>query len=149
MDESTNSVDVTSSIEENDTQVPTIVVTSPAAHLETMGTLDDVDDDEAFISDLMAMHPNDDDIVVEDLEEIDEAVSESGHVQDSAPVESTLDVTDRRESTEDGVRQIVCSLLCIYRSLLLNYFHLVVLLSRRLIARLFFSFHVLPHKFLF
>lgn len=33
-----------------------------------MGTLDDVDEDEAFIMELMAMHPNDDDIVVEDLD---------------------------------------------------------------------------------
>lgn len=32
-----------------------------------MATLDDVDEDEAFIMELMSMHPNDDDIVVEDL----------------------------------------------------------------------------------
>jgi hypothetical protein len=39
-----------------------------------METLDDVDDDEAFIMELMSMHPNDDDIVVEDLD-LDEAES--------------------------------------------------------------------------
>jgi hypothetical protein len=38
-----------------------------------MATLDDVDEDEAFIMELMAMHPNDDDIIVEDLDlDIDE-----------------------------------------------------------------------------
>lgn len=33
-----------------------------------MATLDDIDEDEAFIMELMAMHPNDDDLIVEDLE---------------------------------------------------------------------------------
>lgn len=38
-----------------------------------MATLDDIDDDEAFINELMAMHPNDEDIVVEDLEGVEAA----------------------------------------------------------------------------
>lgn len=33
-----------------------------------MATLDDVDEDEAFIMELMAMHPHEDDLIVEDLE---------------------------------------------------------------------------------
>lgn len=48
-----------------------------------METLDDVDENEAFINDLMAMHPNDDDIVVEDLEEVDEhAATEVGTIRE-------------------------------------------------------------------
>lgn len=70
LDESTNSIDVSSNeengtVHDENTQVPAILVTSV---LQTMATLDDVDDDEAFINELMAMHPNDEDIVVEDLE---------------------------------------------------------------------------------
>lgn len=68
-----------SSIEENldDTLVPAYEATTieGAPHLESMQTLDDVDEDEAFIHDLMAMHPNDEDLVVVDLEELlDETV---------------------------------------------------------------------------
>lgn len=94
-DESVNSIDASSN-DETETQVPLVVVTCEVPHLETMSTLDDVDDDEAFISDLMAMHPNDDDIVIEDLEEIDEALP--------PPIED-IQVPERDEATEDGVRK--------------------------------------------
>jgi hypothetical protein len=36
-----------------------------------MDTVDDIDEDEAFISELMALHPNDEDIIVEDIEAIE------------------------------------------------------------------------------
>lgn len=73
LDELTNSIDVSSNEEtlhDENTQLPVILVTGSV--LQTMSTLDDVDDDEAFIHELMAMHPNDDDIVVEDLEAKDD-----------------------------------------------------------------------------
>jgi hypothetical protein len=44
--------------------------------LQPMATLDDVDEDEAFILELMSMHPNDDDIIIEDLS-IEESVDET------------------------------------------------------------------------
>jgi hypothetical protein len=76
LDESTNSIDVSSNEENNETlhanntQVPAVMeLRDGGAVLKTMATLDDVDDDEAFITELMAMHPNDDDILVEDLED--------------------------------------------------------------------------------
>lgn len=33
-----------------------------------MDTIDDIDEDETFINELMALHPNDEDIIVEDIE---------------------------------------------------------------------------------
>lgn len=73
LDDNTSSIDVSSNEEsgsvQEDTQVPAIVVSGDVgATLRTMETLDDVDEDEAFISELMAMHPNDEEIRVEDLE---------------------------------------------------------------------------------
>lgn len=76
-DDLTNSIDVSSSDEQNEDEtlvpaVPEIVVDSiDTPHLETQETLDDVDEEEAFITELMALHPNDDDIVVVDLENDD------------------------------------------------------------------------------
>lgn len=52
---------------------------SPA--LEPMDTIYDVDEDEAFINDLMSMHPNGDDLVVEDLE-VTEALTSILQVDD-------------------------------------------------------------------
>lgn len=60
-----------------------------------METFDDVDEEEAFISELMALHPNDDDIVVEDLEIFDEPV---------APVE---DEDETLLDVQDAVEEIV------------------------------------------
>lgn len=37
--------------------------------MTTLNDIDDIDEDEAFIMELMAMHPNDDDLIVEDLED--------------------------------------------------------------------------------
>lgn len=34
-------------------------------------TVDDIDEDEAFINELIALHPNDEDIIVEDIEATD------------------------------------------------------------------------------
>lgn len=63
-----NSIDVSSNESETLHENNTPVMGENVAVLQTMASLDDVDDDEAFISELMAMHPNDEDIVVEDLE---------------------------------------------------------------------------------
>lgn len=90
-----DSIDASSS-NDGSTEIPAIVVTN---ELASMSTFDDVDDDEAFICDLMAMHPNDDDIVVEDLEEID---------QIDPPSADTHDVPEGVEATEDGVRLDTC-----------------------------------------
>lgn len=52
-------------------QLPTIEITPTTPNtprIERMDTVDDIDADEAFISELMAIHPNDEDIVVEDIE---------------------------------------------------------------------------------
>lgn len=104
-----DSIDVSSSNDGSVTEVPAVIVTNDLA---SMSTFDEIDDDEAFICDLMAMHPNDDDIVVEDLEEID---------QIDPPSVDTHDVPEDGEATEDdGVRLDKCSWLCFYRSLQLN-----------------------------
>lgn len=79
-------VDMTSE-DENET----LVVSNEGAVLESTATLDEVDEDEAFIIELMAMHPNDDDIVVEDLEEV------------CVEVEGTVD-----HGGEEGVRLLLC-----------------------------------------
>lgn len=82
-----------------ETIVPSIEPLNVVALLETMETFDDVDEDEAFITELMALHPIDADIVVEDLEEVptvDIALPEIVIDQDVAQCE---------EATEDVVRQ--------------------------------------------
>lgn len=89
------SIDVSSSNDESVIQVPVIAITSESPHLETMSTIEDVDEDEAFICELMAMYPNDEDIVVEDLEEVGSAETPTGAV---------YDVPEGEEATEDGVR---------------------------------------------
>lgn len=78
---------MTSSDDQDETRVPMIVVSTAVdgARLESTETLDDVDEDEAFISELMAMHPNDEDIVVEDLEvEINDIYNGDVHVAEEA-----------------------------------------------------------------
>lgn len=69
--------------------------------MESTATFDDVDEDEAFINELMAMHPNDDDIVVEDLEEI---------------LVEILNETDGEEIFDDGVRftLLTCRMVLLY-----------------------------------
>ena len=62
-----------------------------------METLDDVDDEEAFINELMALHPNDDDIVVEDLENVTETVEPQNQEVD--------EVQQAQEAVENVVRQ--------------------------------------------
>lgn len=70
-----------------------IVLTADGGHSESMETLEDVDEDEIFISDLMAMHPNDEDIVVEDLELEIAAVDVDGDVHDA---EEAIEVVVRQ-----------------------------------------------------
>lgn len=113
LDEMTNSLEVTSSNEESNTQLPAIIV-SEAAQLVSMETLDDIDDDEAFINELMAMHPNDEDLVVEDLE---------GSLTPTIGIES---IPEGEEAMEDAVS---LSRVCCYRSQLSRNFLLVELLS--------------------
>ncbi|KAG5677964.1 hypothetical protein PVAND_007676 [Polypedilum vanderplanki] len=66
-DSYTNSSDVSIN-EDLQVIVPPIEITRNSPQLQTMNTVDDIDEDEAFINELMALHPNDEDIVVEDLE---------------------------------------------------------------------------------
>lgn len=68
-------------------------------HLDSMATLDDINEDDAFIIELMAMHPNDDDIVVDDIEDVD------------------VEGADGEEATDYGVRLrlLLCGLVLIYR----------------------------------
>ena len=56
-------------MDDDDEEIPTITISSPPHFLQTMDTVDDIDEDEAFINELMALHPNDEDIVVEDIED--------------------------------------------------------------------------------
>jgi hypothetical protein len=61
-----------------------------------MDTIDDIDEDEAFINELMALHPNDDDIIVEDLE----AIEATNNDDDVMP--NVQDTENNNDS--DGVR---------------------------------------------
>ena len=98
---------MSSSNEEIETQVPAIVLmgenvtltdTGNTHRFITMGTLEDIDDNEAFISDLMAIHPNDENMVVEDLEEVLIENEEPPVVN----FESPFEIADEVE--ENGVR---------------------------------------------
>lgn len=111
-DSAGSSNDIPSSIDETETPNPTIVVTNAVAPFETMATLDDIDEDEAFISELMAMHPNDEDLVVEDLEEAGEIVNVS---------EIEVENVQAAEAAIEDVRHFNGALLCsfpLYRYLL-------------------------------
>lgn len=86
-----------------------IVVTSDGPVLETMETLDDVDDEETFINELMAIHPNDEDVVVEDLE------------VEAIPIQTEVDggmheVQEAEEAFEIVVRHLKVNGLPLYRS---------------------------------
>lgn len=134
-----DSIDISSTSNDGSTEIPAVIVTN---ELASMSTFDDVDDDEAFICDLMAMHPNDDDIVVEDLEEeID---------QIDPPSVEMHDVAEGEEATEDGVRLDKCSWLCSYRSLLLNSYSPGRFAPLRSLLNARFSFNFfLFHNFFF
>lgn len=106
-------VDVPSSIEEEQTdpRIPTITVTNDfATQLESMRTLGDEDDDELFLAELLAIHPNDQDIVVEDLEQVDppevDFSDEPGIALEH--LESPTDgVEEAQEAEEDGVSTLM------------------------------------------
>lgn len=78
----------------------TLIVNAVGAHLEATETFDDVDEDEAFINELMALHPNDEDIVVEDLEEAAPAFPVPLIV---TPLDPS---SEGEEATEDGVSEV-------------------------------------------
>ena len=67
LDDFTGSIDA-SSTDEAETTHSSKTEVAVSGEMLRATTLDDVDDDEAFISDLMAMHPNDEDIEIVDLE---------------------------------------------------------------------------------
>lgn len=99
LDDSTFSGDPPSHSEA--TAIPTIVVTNVyAPPLDRMSTFDDIDEDEIFICDLMAMHPNDEDLVVEDLEEAGETISLAETEIENIP--------EAEEAIEDAVRNKWC-----------------------------------------
>jgi hypothetical protein len=122
LDEMTSSIDVSSNEEhetvQGNTEVPAIVVTG----MTRAETLDDVDDDEAFISELMAMHPNDEDIQVEDLEgdgdmmTIQEGLRTTDEVERALNTPETVEgmITPEPPTDEedgDGVSECGCWLL--------------------------------------
>lgn len=104
-------VDVPSSIEEEQTdpRIPTITVTSDfASQLESMRILDE---DELFLAELMAIHPNDQDIVVEDLEQVDPPdFSDDPEVVPGIvlehPESPASGVDEAQEAEEDGVSSL-------------------------------------------
>lgn len=117
-DESTNSTDASSNedIDEIEMELPEIVVTSDGTPHQVIEA-PDPDEDEAFISELLAIHPNDDDLIVEDLEAV-ENVPQVG--------EMSADARDREEAAEFGVRLnrvlmvwplSLCCRCCLLRSL--------------------------------
>lgn len=72
-----------------------------------MDTVDDIDEDEAFINELMALHPNDEDIIVEDIENlpppsIEDAIIDHATVSDINNVNA--DENDDNNNVDDGVR---------------------------------------------
>lgn len=100
--------DLTNSLEYDDEEIPTITISSPPPQfLQNMDTVDDIDEDEAFINELMALHPNDEDIVVEDIEALDY----SSGARTTTTIEAIDDIEDNNnnnnEDNDDGVRKIV------------------------------------------
>lgn len=109
-------VDVPSSIEEEqtDSRIPTITVTNEfAAQLESMRALDDGNDEELFLAELMAIHPNDHDIVVEDLEQVDppevDFSAERGLINEhpESPEIDVEEALEAEEALEDGVSSLM------------------------------------------
>lgn len=97
-------IDLASSLDIDDDEIPTIQVTSPPPppFLQAMETVDDIDEDEAFINELIALHPNDEDIIVEDIESIEDYASRT-----AATAESITTANDNSEDNNyDGVRKI-------------------------------------------
>lgn len=89
-----------SNVSFNETQIPAIEITNPIEipTLQSVNSIDDVDDideDEAFINELMALHPNDEDIIVEDIESLDVAIASTN-----------IPSADNDNDDNDGVRKI-------------------------------------------
>ena len=76
-------------------QIQAVDVTSPP-QLQNMDTVDDIDDDEAFINELMALHPNDEDLIVEDIEFSNNEADQLSNTQET--------VNDNNSDESDGVR---------------------------------------------
>lgn len=100
--------DFTNSSDFDDEEIPTIQISSPplTPSLQNMDTVDDIDEDEAFINELMALHPNDEDIIVEDIENlpppsIEEAIIDHATVSDINDAEND---DDDNNNVDDGVR---------------------------------------------
>lgn len=102
----TSSIDVSSNDDTELRVTDTIVAASVPgdAQLVTGETFDDVDEDEAFINELMAMHPNDEDLIVEDLEAIPIVVT----LPEDVVEDVAEDVPQAEEAVEEGVRQKLC-----------------------------------------
>lgn len=83
---------------ENQSQIQAIDVTSPShlPQLQNMDTVDDIDEDEAFINELMALHPNDEDLIVEDIEFSNNEADQLSNTQET--------VNDNNSDESDGVR---------------------------------------------
>jgi hypothetical protein len=79
-------------------QVEVVDVTSSprSPQLQNMDTVDDIDEDEAFINELMALHPNDEDLIVEDIEFSNNEADQLPNTQET--------VNDNTNDESDGVR---------------------------------------------
>lgn len=101
LDDTTGSIDASSTDEAETTHDSTEIAMSGVMLRAT--TLDDVDDDEAFISELMAMHPNDEDIEIVDLESDGDLRTIQEGLLTTADV---IDITEPPlDDDEDGVRK--------------------------------------------
>lgn len=102
----TNSSNMSLSNDDLATELPVIEVT-PSPQLENMNSVDDIDEDEAFINELMALHPNDEDIIVEDVEFSSSINNESDQSSTVQQVVVTDDTNDPDEDESDGVRDLL------------------------------------------
>lgn len=122
-------------------QIQAIDVTSPprSPQLQNMDTVDDIDEDEAFINELMALHPNDEDLIVEDIEFNNNEADQLSITQETVNDNNSDDGVRAKKKANEYVKSCVgCFLfeLFLSRSLSLNSSYL-------LLAKRFFSIHMI------
>ncbi len=95
---------LTNSSDFDDETIATVQNLNPPP-LQNMDTVDDIDEDEIFINELMAMHPNEEDVIVEDIENNSQE-TEHGEMEESLPSEESVNDEGNVENSDDGVRNI-------------------------------------------
>lgn len=73
-----------------------------------MDTIEDIDEDEAFINELMALHPNDEDIIVEDIEATEHNLPTTipPSIIDHETIRDNNNVSADENDEDDGVRKM-------------------------------------------